>query len=501
MSGTLQRYAFVVVFTVILILGAVIYGRHSTTNPPGFFIDESSVAYNAFTISESGCDEYGARWPLYFRAFGDYKNPVYVYLLAFIFRFTGPSILVARMLSATIGVIGAIVIGLIGYRLTKQRWMAGALMLMTLATPWLFVLSRTVVEVALYPLTVALFLLAVARVAANRRWRWIDATGIALTLTLLTYTYSIGRLLAPLLALGLILFAKRSGIFSVARAWLLYAASLLPLLIFRWQHPGTLEGRFKLITYLTPELGFGSTVKMFIQHYLNNINPWRMLVSGDPASYQIDSTYGSAPILLVTFIFAVMSVCLLIRQKRFSVWWIFVIYGLIVSAVPASLTREYFHILRLSPLPVFLIVLTIPAFEWLMQNQTRMKQALIAFAVVLICGQAIYFQVINDRRGREPFRANMFDADYPTSILPKALAASDSSPIYIKDTPAIPGYIQARWYATLEHLPVDKLVIVPPNGAAPDRAIVISTEANCDRCEVLFERSPYRVYRVTSSGK
>src|SRR6185369_5348733 len=158
-GGTLQRNAFVVVFTCILIIGVVIYGRHLKTNPPGFFIDESSVAYNAFTISETGRDEYGVAWPLYFRAFGDYKNPVYVYLLAFIFRVTGPSILVARALSATLGIVTALLLGLVGYRLTSQRWIALAMIAMTFATPWIFVLSRSVIEVALYPLAVALFLL------------------------------------------------------------------------------------------------------------------------------------------------------------------------------------------------------------------------------------------------------------------------------------------------------------------------------------------------------
>src|SRR4029077_8633401 len=131
-------------------------------------------------------------------------------------------------------------------------------------------------EVAMYPLAVGLFLLAVGRVAEKKSWKWIDAWGIALTLALLTYTYSIGRLLAPLLAFGLVIFAKRVGILSVARAWLIYAASLAPLFIFRWRHPGALEARFTLLTYLTPQLGFGSSAKTFAGHYLSNINPWRM---------------------------------------------------------------------------------------------------------------------------------------------------------------------------------------------------------------------------------
>jgi len=502
MSGrTLQRYAFAVVFAFTLIVGVAVYGRRLTTNPPGFFIDESSVAYNAFTISETGRDEYGVAWPLYFRAFGDYKNPVYVYLLALIFRFTGPSILVARMFSATLGIMTALLVGFLGYRLTRQRWIFLALVAMTLATPWLFVLSRSAVEVAMYPLAVALFLLAVVRVAQKKSWKWIDALWIALTLALLTYSYSIGRLLAPLLAFGLIIFAQRVGILSVARVWLVYAVSLTPLFIFRWRHPGALEARFALLTYLTPQLGFGSTAKTFVGHYLNNINPSRMVFTGDPAAYQIASTYGTGPVLLITFVLAAASVCVWLAQKRFSTWWVFVVYGLFVSIVPASLTREHFHILRLSPLPIFLIVLTIPAIEWITREPTTTKRILIAFALVLICGQAIYFQIVNERRGREVFRLNMFDADYQSSILPTALAASGSNSIYIQDAPAIPGYIQARWYATLAHLPRDKFVIVPPGGSAPASAIVISTEAVCDACEVLLERSPYRVYRVNSSGR
>src|SRR5204863_4152643 len=99
-----------------------------------------------------------------------------------------------------------------------------------------------------------------------------------------------------------------------------------PFLIFRWRNPGALEGRFNLVTYLTPELGFSLTAQTFLRHYLGNLNPWRMLVTGDPATYQIDSTYGTAPVLLVTFVLAVMGVCFLVIKKRFNAWWIFVLY-------------------------------------------------------------------------------------------------------------------------------------------------------------------------------
>jgi hypothetical protein len=96
----------------LLLAGAVValafYLTSAPNNPPGFFTDESSIVYNAYTISQTGSDEYGVRWPLYFRAFNlgasqEYKNPTYIYLLAGLFKIFGPSIWLARILSGVSG--------------------------------------------------------------------------------------------------------------------------------------------------------------------------------------------------------------------------------------------------------------------------------------------------------------------------------------------------------------------------------------------------------------
>src|SRR5689334_2458739 len=94
-----------------------LYAWDVPRNPPGFYIDESSIAYNALTISRAGADEYGESFPLYFRAFGDYKNPVYVYALASLFRVTGPSVTAARLLSAWLGALAALLLGLLAARM------------------------------------------------------------------------------------------------------------------------------------------------------------------------------------------------------------------------------------------------------------------------------------------------------------------------------------------------------------------------------------------------
>src|SRR5215471_19966073 len=80
-------------FIPVVALALFLYLDQLTCNPPGFYADESSIAYNAYLISTSGADEHGSRWPVYFAAFGEYKNPVYIYLLALLFKITGPGIL------------------------------------------------------------------------------------------------------------------------------------------------------------------------------------------------------------------------------------------------------------------------------------------------------------------------------------------------------------------------------------------------------------------------
>src|SRR5215475_8501874 len=73
-------------------------------NPPGFYLDESATAYNAYLVSRTGAGEFGPRFPILFQEYaGDkatYINPLTIYLLAIVFRFVHPSILVARTFAA-----------------------------------------------------------------------------------------------------------------------------------------------------------------------------------------------------------------------------------------------------------------------------------------------------------------------------------------------------------------------------------------------------------------
>src|SRR5215204_2529070 len=166
MTRHAARVRRIIPAAAVCVLAFALYAADVPANPPGFYIDESSIAYNAHTVSQTGRDEYGEAWPLYFRAFGDYKNPTYVYLLAAVFRVTGPGIGVARLLSAALGALAALLLGQLAARMTRNGEVGAVVAFSALLTPWLYESSRLVFEVAAYPFVCALFLLALWRAAA-----------------------------------------------------------------------------------------------------------------------------------------------------------------------------------------------------------------------------------------------------------------------------------------------------------------------------------------------
>jgi 4-amino-4-deoxy-L-arabinose transferase-like glycosyltransferase len=480
-------------FALVLVGGAALYTWRLTRNPAGFFIDESSVAYNAYTISQSGQDEFGNSWPLFFRAFGDYKNPVHIYLLAALFKLTGPSILSARLVGAIAGVANALLLGLLAVRVSRRRSVGLLVAASALFTPWLFELSRVAFEVALYPLIVTLFLLCVQRVSTKARWSWLDVGRLSSALVLLTYTYSIGRLFAPLLALGLVIFATRARWSGILRTWAIYILMLLPMIVFQRRHADALTGRFKLISYLKPESSAIDIGWQFIKHYLANLNPAKLLVSGDPNIYQVAHTHGTPAMLAATMLLAVVGAWLIVRRHLKHAWWRFILYSLVASIVPASLTADYFHMLRLSALPVLLIVLTVPALAWL-SELSRHRRARVSLMVLMLLTliQGAFFQWQYHTAASSPWRRHLFDADYPQQILDKAVA-NGSRPIYLADAMTTP-YIQAYWYATLKGFPLSQLVRLDPEESPAADALVISTEDSCAQGQILSQAAPYTLY-------
>jgi hypothetical protein len=305
----------------------------------------------------------------------------------------------------------------------------------------------------------------------------------------MTYTYSVGRLLALLFALGLAFFFTRQRWRKVVLTWIVFGLTLLPLGVFTLRHPGALSERFKFVTFVKPEDTRSQIALRFVQNYVENFSPRRWLAYGDPEPRHHLPGMGSLLIGAVA-LSALGLIVVLLRYRR-DAWWRFIIYGLLVSPIPAALTLDYFHTLRLIALPCFLLVLTVPAIEFLLEEGEQRRQARRVALTVLVLITLLQGAVFQWRFHNALPREDAFDSYYQ-ELLSTALA-QPGRPIYLFDkTPA--AYVYAYWYATLWGVSVDNFKRLPPGESPPPGAVVISHELPCTNCQVIIGRGQFQVY-------
>ena len=70
---------------------------------PPLLWDEASIGYNAYSLLQTGRDEYGKIFPLIFKSFGDYKPGVYIYLTIPFIAIFGLTELSVRLPSIILG--------------------------------------------------------------------------------------------------------------------------------------------------------------------------------------------------------------------------------------------------------------------------------------------------------------------------------------------------------------------------------------------------------------
>jgi 4-amino-4-deoxy-L-arabinose transferase-like glycosyltransferase len=394
-----------------LVLVAALFLDVSSKNPPAFNRDEAAIAYNAYSLSSTGKDEYGARMPLFIRSFEDWKSPLYVYMLAGVYRITGPSIAVARTFSAVLGLAAVLTLYVLALAISRKQWIAIGVTLVAGLSPLLFELSRVVFEVALMPLVLALFLLVVYRAGAGT-WRLRHSIAMGLLLAAATYTYQLGRVLAPLLALGLVLcwYRKWRQLIVVWVVLLLVAA--LPIGLWSDAHPGALQARYHATTYIVPGMSTGDVVVQYLRHYVNNLNLWAWITSGD--ADQSDHVRGDGSLFFVEVALALAGAVVVLLRRRSDPWWRFVLFGVLVSPVAASVTVGALDARRLVLLALLLPLLAIPALETIAAQPAPRARAVLAALLALFAVEAVYWQVVYRQDG--PKRLAQFDAYSPALI-------------------------------------------------------------------------------------
>lgn len=461
--------------------------------PPGFIRDEASVGYNAYTLSQNLHDQNHGLLPLYVKSFGDYKSPLFVYVLAAVFRATGPSRHVALATAGVVVLAAILLLGLLAWRLTRSRAVATATVVLAGLTPWLYELGRTAYDTVAEPLTIVLVLLAAEWGRRSRRHWLVRAVPLGLALGALSYAYAAGRLLAPLWAAALLVFAGRGRWRWLLGTWAVYVLSVVPLAVYSFVHTGALSARYQSTTFVTAGMSTLTVVRDFLAHYANDADLGHWLVSGDPKPYI--HVHGAPQLLAATVVLAAVGVVAVLRGRRTDRFWWFVGVALVLSPAPAALTVDRYYSLRLLPIPILLAVLAIPGLDALRRSALRQWPARAIVGALVLVVAAQFWQWRHNYLYNNDGRASLFEADVPP-LLERALGGGRT--VYI-DHDDVYAQTQALWYAVTHGLPASRVSILPDGGRPPVGSMVFGRLQACDySCTHLAEADTYWIARANA---
>lgn len=388
---------------IILAIGLFLRAYNISNNPPSLNWDEVSHGYNAYSILKTGKDEWGERFPLIFRAYGDYKLPIYIYLSVLPIKIFGLNALGVRFISILAGGGLIMVSYFLGKKLAGGKLGGLTAALLTAVMPWSLFLSRVAVEANL-----AAFLFSLGWLLFFNSQPLLSALFWGLSV----YTYNSARVLVPISGLIMLisLFIKKK--YRQAGAIILiFIIFLIPVATqflnqtgqarFYWvniidqgvvnqinQRRGDSDLPFILtkVLYNRPTYFVTTAAKNYLKHFSPN---WLFIQGGE--NYQF-SFPNHGLIYLVSAPFLIVGIYFLFKLKKW-LWlsWLF------ISFIPSAITKDSPHVLRsilLLPLPmVFSSLGLIKVKEWV-KPRSKLKgwAIVVVFVIINLVSMSVWWR-------------------------------------------------------------------------------------------------------------
>lgn len=388
---------------LILFLTIVLRFLFTAEMPPSLNWDEISHGYNAYSILKTGSDEWGNFLPSIFRAYGDYKLPVYIYLTSVSELFIGLNPFAVRLPSILAGIGTVYFTYLLVLRLFKENKQLALLSAFLVAVePWTFFIGRPAFEanVAIFFFVAATYLF-LKGVQENK-----SSIASIFLFGLTVWTYNSYRIITPLflIALHFIYRKELKNIIhlhktSVKKILLIAALFFIPMFYQLINPVGTAryskvaiidEGALNKINerrgnlqlkyspiiakLLANKITFFSSE--FAKNYLSYFNP-RFLFFKGGNQYQF-SVPNRGLLYLINLPFFFYGIYLLLRQR--SKEGLVLLTWLLLFPIAGSLTRESPHVLRaVTMLPIPMVITAIGIFNVI--NNLKDKNKTIALII------------------------------------------------------------------------------------------------------------------------
>jgi 4-amino-4-deoxy-L-arabinose transferase-like glycosyltransferase len=340
--------------------------------PASVYWDEASIGYNAYSVLTTGKDEWGETLPLHFRAFGEFKLPVYIYSVVATEFIFGINALAVRLPSVIFGLLSIVGLYLVVNKITKLKKIALLSSFLFSITPWFFVFSRTGYEAVA---GLAFFIWAIYFLVLSFEKNKLLVVSVLLFIAS-AYSYNSFRILTPIVV-GLVfiykLYKKQFVIVFVSS--LILITSALPLYKLYRSDSG-----------LSRLQSVGSSA--VVGNYIKNFSPYYLFISGDtnPRS-QIPN---KSQLYFIDSIFLALGVLYILKSKNPKLYA--VLFFLFIASIPAAITKENPHALRsilMSP-----VLSTITAFGiYSLIKQKKLFMGLVVSTYLIFFGN-YYFNFI-----------------------------------------------------------------------------------------------------------
>lgn len=389
--------------------------------PPSLNWDEASWGYNAYSILKTGRDEYGNFLPLIFKAFGDYKSAILVYLTVPSVAIFGLNEFAVRFPAALFGTISIILIYFFVQEIFKEftgRKILGIFSSIALAlSPWSYHYSHGAWEVNIL-LTLFLLSLIFFLKAEKKKIHFLYLSAFFFGLSF--YVYTSAKLLTPLIILGLLIIFKS---YFKKFSWKNYLISLLILGILilpvaKFTFFGGAGGRLKIMSVfsyprqqeeaieIAQEEGSNSQSLEFrifhgslnyyargiLNRYLNHFSPRFLFFEGDWSNPRHGVPFAGV-LNFLDIIFLPLGVYFLVSRKvkkQVLIW-----YLLLITPLPAALTRDIVQATRsfFMIIPMTIISAFGMNFVWikLVQLKSLYKFGIIGFLALVYLSGFVYY--------------------------------------------------------------------------------------------------------------
>ena len=359
----------IIIIIIIILVAAGLRLIALDNFPAGLNADEASIGYNAYSLLQTGKDEYGTSWPLSFKSFGDYKPGLYFYFVMPAVAILGLNEWAVRIPSALFGIGTVILIYFLAKEIFKEKKAALLSSFLLAISPWHIHFSRGGWEtnVATFFMTLGVWLF-IKGLGSGKFLFWSMISYLASV-----YTYQSPRLIVPVLLIFLIVLYKKDltsmiRIIRTKKGWISLGLLIMlgvPLVIQLTSGGG--NERFKGLSFFS-DLGPTSrinelrgehsdpgsfTVKAihnklesfgveFLGHYLDHFQGDFLFINGDPLIRNKVPDVGQ--FYLIEAIFMIIGFFGLVKSKiehkKLLLAWI------LTAPLASSITYQTPHALR-----------------------------------------------------------------------------------------------------------------------------------------------------------